>query len=168
MRVNLYMSASLDGMVATKDRSESFLSSENWKRFVELAEQSGSFVVGRKTYEKVIEWDNHSYENVDATRIVLTKNEQYDIRDGYVVCNSPEECLDVAKENDSNSLLVTGGPESNYSFIDEGLLDRVYINIEPKMIGDGLKIVEDECNVDLSFVRMSRRGDIVQLEYTLG
>lgn len=167
MDVSLYMSSSLDGVVATDSGSEDFLSSENWDRFVELADQSESFVVGRKTYEKVLEWDNHSYKDVDATRIVLTEKEDYDAKDGYVVCHSPEECVEVAEENDANSLVVTGGPDSNHSFVDQGLLDKVYVNLEPKMIGKGMRIFGDECDVDLSFVRMSRRDSIVQLEYVV-
>jgi dihydrofolate reductase len=53
MKVILTMAVSANGIIATKDGSEDFLSHDNWIQFVKLANKIGCFIWGRKTYEAV-------------------------------------------------------------------------------------------------------------------
>lgn len=165
MDIRMYMAISVDGVTARYNGDEDFLSSGNWDRFVELAEESGSFVVGRATYEAVKDWDNHSYSNVDAKRIVLTSNEKFDTDDEYQTASSPEEAIELAEDSGTDSLLVTGGSSTNTSFFKKSLVNRLYLNVEPTIVGSGINLINEEIDVDLSFVRMSRTEDILHLEY---
>lgn len=160
----LYMATSLDGFISETDGSEEFLSSENWSKFTKLAEESGCFVVGRKTYEAVKKWDNHSYEDVKADRLVLTNNIEYEVTDAYSKVTSVEEAVQNAKDSDSD-LIVTGGSEVNHSFFEKDKIDRVIINIEPVLIGQGTSILSDQVKSKLKFVRMSRSDSLITLEY---
>lgn len=49
MKVILTMATSANGIIATKEGSEDFLSEENWKRFVHLAHTIGCFIWGEKS-----------------------------------------------------------------------------------------------------------------------
>ena len=44
------MAQTINGFIARENGDEDFLSSLNWKTFVELAEDIGCFVIGRKTF----------------------------------------------------------------------------------------------------------------------
>jgi dihydrofolate reductase len=105
METILYMATSLDGFISRQDDGEDFLSSENWEQFTEIA---GCFVVGRKTYEVVKEWDNHSYKDVEAERLVLTNKKDYKVDENFTLVNEVEEAVQLAKNNNCN-LVVTGG-----------------------------------------------------------
>jgi len=164
METILYMATSLDGFISSQDDGEDFLSSENWDKFTEIAEQAGCFVVGRKTHEVVKEWDNHSYDDVEAERLVLSNKDNYEVNENFTVVNQVEEAVQVAKNNNCN-LIVTGGSEANSSFIEKQLIDRFVITVEPVLIGQGHSILADKCNQELKFVRMSRNNSILTLEY---
>lgn len=159
----LYMATSLDGFISDENREEDFLSSYNWEKFVELAEDAGAFVVGRKTYETVRDWENHSYLDVNARRIVLSKQDSFAVDKGYEKFSSPREVLDSISEIDS--LVLTGGAEVNYSFLDKEMIDRVILNIEPVLVGSGVSISSGTLNTNLKFVRMEREDNIVTVEY---
>lgn len=163
----MYMAISVDGVTARYNGDEDFLSPKNWDRFVELAEESGAFVVGRATYEAVKKWDNHSYSDADAERIVLTSSEKFEVEDEYHIAHSTQEAIDLADDADAVSLLVTGGALTNTSFFQEELVDRLYLNVEPTIVGSGVNLIDEKIDVDLSFVRMSRTDDILHLEYTI-
>lgn len=57
MKTTLYMATSANGIIARENGDEDFLSHENWKKFCELANEFGNFIVGRKTYDAVKKWD---------------------------------------------------------------------------------------------------------------
>lgn len=165
METELYMAMSVDGSIARDTGSEEFLSEQNWSDFSDIAEEAGAFVVGRKTYKKVKEWDNHSYSDIDAKRIVLTTDDEIDVGGGYSKSESPEDCIKIAKNSDANKLVVTGGASTNSSFFKTSLIDRVSLNIEPIIVGKGIKLVDEEINTKLNFVRMRRKDDLLRLEY---
>ena len=50
--VTLFMSMSVNGMIARPHGSEDFLSNINWQAFVDLAKAAGAVAWGRKTHEK--------------------------------------------------------------------------------------------------------------------
>lgn len=164
--IHLYMAVSTDGFIARKNGDEDYLSTNNWDIFTELAEESESFVIGRKTYEAVESWENHSYKNVDADRLVLTKNPEYELPDAYEKVQSPLEAVSFAKEKE-NDLIVTGGSEVNKSFFDIGLIDKVTLSIEPKIIGKGKNILSEPLDVDLEFVRSENKCNVFLVEYNV-
>lgn len=164
METILYMATSLDGFISRQNGGEDFLSSENWEQFTDIAEKAGCFVVGRKTYEVVKEWDNHSYEDVEAERLVLSNKENYEVDENFTLVDEVEEAVQIAKNNNCD-LVVTGGSEANSSFSEKQLIDRFIINVEPVLIGQGHSILADKCNQELKFVRMSRNNSILTLEY---
>jgi riboflavin biosynthesis pyrimidine reductase len=165
METELYMAMSVDGSIASNTGSEDFLSEKNWSDFSDIAEEAGAFVVGKKTYKKVNEWENHSYDDIDAKRIVLTTDDEIDVGDGYTKSESPEHCIKIAKDSDANKLVVTGGASTNSSFFNTSLIDKVSLNIEPIIVGDGIRLVDEDINTRLKFVRMSRKDDLLRLEY---
>lgn len=164
METILYMATSLDGFISRQNDGEDFLSSENWEMFTEIAEEAGCFVVGRKTYEVVKTWDNHSYGDVEAERLVLSNKENYEVDEDFTLINEVEEAVQIAENNNCN-LVVTGGSEANSSFIEEQLIDRFVINVEPVLIGQGRSILAHKCDQELKFVRMSRNNSLLTLEY---
>lgn len=166
MKVTLYMAMSLNGYIAEENGSEDFLSHANWEKFCSLAQEYGNFIVGRKTYEAVKSWnEGFGFDDLKGIkRVIISQDSSYKLDDGYILANSPKDAL--AKLQDCESVLVTGGSTINTAFIQENLLDEVILNIEPALIGKGLPLfAQDDFSKKLNFVSSNDSNGIVTLHY---
>lgn len=168
MQVKLFMAQTLNAKIAREDGMEDFLSSRNWQEFKKIAENKGIFLVGRKTYEAVKEWEDKGFSDVEAERLVISRQNSLELEEGFTHVGSPEEAIDLAKE-EANELLVTGGASVNSSFMKKGLIDEIILNIEPYVLGEGLNLFsEADFESDLQLEEVKKFDeDIVQLRYTV-
>lgn len=169
MKVKIFMAQTVNAKIARKTGEEDFLSSRNWQEFKKIAEETGAFAVGRKTYEAVKEWEEKGFEDIDAERIVLTGKEEFEPEEGYIKASSPEKAVEAAEEKGLGTLLVTGGATVNKSFMEQGLVDEIILDIEPYVLGEGLNLFAEggfEEELELEEVR-ELEEDIVQLRYSL-
>jgi dihydrofolate reductase len=167
MKVVLFMAQSLNGIIARENNNEDFLSDDNWEIFKRLAEKSGIFIVGRKTYEVVSIWNNN-FNNIKAKKIIVSKQKLNLTKDYYVV-GSPRSAVLLAKELGIKEVILTGGSIINSSFAKENLIDEVVLNIEPAIIGKGIKLFsEDDFEYKLELIDVKKvASDIVQLRYKI-
>ena len=84
------MAISVNGIIATKEGSEDFLSHDNWIQFVELAHKIGCFIWGRKTYDAVTKWKGDYLNDLkDVKKVAFSPSERAIVdyrnikRDGY-------------------------------------------------------------------------------------
>ena len=166
MKVVLYMAQSVNGIIARENYDEDFLSHENWKVFVNLAEGLGCFIVGRKTYEEVKKWD-HNFDDVKATKIIVSKNTKAKLDKGYILATSPQDALNNAARLGHSKVLLTGGGTTNSAFMKLGLVDEIIINIEPYVLGKGIRIFSEEGfeNVLELIETKKTKAGIIQLKY---
>lgn len=167
MNIILSMAVSANGMIATADGSEDFLSHENWNRFVSLANRVGCFLWGRKTYEAVSKWDK-SYlvplENV--TKLVLSSS-QITVAEGFTVVHSPDEAISHAEDLGLTEMIVTGGATINTEFAKRDLMDEVILDINPSIIGNGIPLfATDDFEMNLKLVSTETLSEgIVEVRY---
>jgi riboflavin biosynthesis pyrimidine reductase len=67
------------------------------------------------------------------------------------------------------SVLLTGGGKLNSSFLRNNLVDEILLNINPVLLGKGIKIFsEDQFEKNLKLVAVKKlSSSIVQLHYKL-
>ena len=165
MKVILYMAQSINGYIARENHEEDFLSHENWILFLRLVKYCGCFIIGRKTYEEVKKWKEYNFDNIKAVKIIISKNPNYKLDRGYVLAKSPKDALKLA--NKFKNVLLTGGGTINSAFMKQNLVDEIIVNVEPYILGRGIKIFAEEDfenKLKLQDVRKSKSG-IVQLKY---
>lgn len=166
MKVTLYMAMSLNGYIAEENGSEGFLSHANWEKFCSLAQEHGNFIVGRKTYETVKNWNERfGFDDLKGIKkVIISQDSNYKLDEGYTLATSPKDAL--GKLQDSKSVLVTGGSTINTAFIQENLLDEVILNIEPALIGKGIPLfAQNDFSKKLNFVSFEESNGIVTLHY---
>jgi dihydrofolate reductase len=166
MKVILYMAMSLNGYIAEENGSEDFLSKANWDKFCSLAQEYGNFIVGRKTYEAVKDWDEEfSFDDlVGVKKIIISQDENYKLDEGYTLATSPKDAL--AKLQGFKTVLVTGGSSINTAFIKEDLLDEIILNIEPALVGKGIPVfAQGNFNKRLKFVSSEEVKGIMTVKY---
>ncbi len=142
MTTLLFMAASVNGMTATLENNEDFLSNYNWKTLCRLARDYGCFIWGRKTYEIVQGWGikYRTDEIENARKIVLSKNPEYQVKEGYTLVNSPRQALAKLEQEGFTKVIISGGSHVNSSFAKEGLIDEIMLNFDPVILGQGIPL----------------------------
>ena len=82
---------------------------------------------------------------------------------------SPKEAINFAKRLKFKKILLAGGGNTNTKFMELNLINEVFFNIDPVLVGKGIKVFK-ESNFEnkLKFLGMKRLKDgIIQLHYKL-
>lgn len=167
MKVALYMAISIDGYIARQDGDSDWVSEVDSKIFEKKIEEAGCIVVGRKTFGQYYD-DLYPVESV--TNIILTNDEtRQDKNENVIFVPSPKEALQVAEQKGHNKVLLIGGGHVNGAFIQENLIDEVFLSVHPLVLGEGIKIFENfRKQVDLNFVGSKEMEEgLVQLHYKI-
>jgi dihydrofolate reductase len=164
LKVILYSTITTNGLIAKEDGSEDFLSDENWKIFVNLFKNGACLVWGRSTYESVLKWDK-KYLNVlkKVKKIIISKNTHY----YEFTVNSPKEAIKYAMNNKFKTLIIGGGSKTYSAFIKENLIDEMILNIEPVILGKGIKLfAEDNFEKRLKLLKVKKlTKSLLQVHY---
>jgi dihydrofolate reductase len=139
MHVFLIAAMSADGYIA-KDLtapSTTWTSKEDKLLFTELTERAGVLVMGRKTFEtfgrplknrKIIVLSSQAKPDVYAH----IPNEQLEYRTA-----TPTEVIAQLENEGCAEVAICGGTQIYSSFLNAGLIDTLYITVEPYFFGEG-------------------------------
>ncbi len=168
MKIVLCMATSLNGIIATPDNKEDFLSHENWNWFVKSVQKRGCLIWGRKTYEFVRNWDKsylNSVENV--TKIIVSSVPNLKLISGFTLANSPQEAIKILEARGFKEAIITGGSITNTSFAKLGLIDEVLIGLNSVIVGKGINLFNpEEFELKLELIESTKISqDIIELHY---
>jgi dihydrofolate reductase len=168
MKVILYMATTANGLIAKLDDSADFLTQQESQSYVSTVVVAGALIIGRRTYE-VLSKQSEFQEFLKAkVKVVVVSYSAFEVKDpSHVVARSPGEALAVLKE--CETVIVAGGGKLNSSFLAEKLIDELYLDVEPSLLGKGIPLFDGadfECSLKLLDVK--RFGeDEVQLHYQI-
>ncbi len=140
MNVILYMAQTPNGFIATGEDDTSFVSDAEWKHFRKMIGKSDAIVVGRKTYEMMQE-NREIIPNV--LMVVLTRNPSHFRKEDDVLFTNkkPKEIVSQMKKMGFSTVLIAGGGILNAHFLKDKLVNEVYLDIEPLMLGSGIPLM---------------------------
>ena len=168
------MVSSLDGFIAKKDGSVSWLqSSDSYDQGITLTEQQveefvsaiDCYVMGSRTYDRAVEL---GWPYGDVPVVVLTHRDLSGDRDSvtFYAGDLADLVNDHLKPNYKNIWMV-GGAKLAKDFIRSKLVDDIIISIMPVILGDGLlffDFIRQEEKLHLKDVTAYRDG-MVELWY---
>jgi dihydrofolate reductase len=134
MKVILYMAMSVNGMIAKSDDSTDFVSPSEWKNFISVARKCGNIVIGRRTYEIMKKDELKKLGKIKV--IVVSSTDQ----PGVTVAKTPRDAVSIAKKFGFKEVLVAGGGNLNSCFMLEKLVDEIYMDVMPAVIGSGIQL----------------------------
>jgi len=161
MNVILYMAMSANGYIARKNNQTPW-SEEEWKSFSEKVKSVKNLVVGRKTFE--IMKKNQEFQKIGNPFTVIVSSKE---NKNYNFANSPEKSIEVLKQKGFSEVLVAGGSMLNSSFVQKGLINEIFLDIEPFLFGKGVKLFDDnEFEVKLELLGTKNISkNTIQLHY---
>lgn len=158
------MAITANGMIAKRNNDTSWVSKEEWKSYNATVLHAGCLVVGRKTYDIMVK--EGEFAKLKEVFVVVVSHQEVEMVDPlHQVAHTPQEALQLLK--DYPEVIIGGGGNINSEFLKEKLVDEMYLDIEPKLIGKGIRLFEN-LDLDFNLVLLDTKAispNVVQLHY---
>jgi dihydrofolate reductase len=157
------MAITINGYIA-KENNETPWSKEEWTSFSNFIKDKKNIIIGRNTYD-LMKGENEFDKIGNPVVVVVSKNKVLD--ENIITVGSPKEAVDVLKEKGFNEFVVAGGGILNSSFLKEGLIDEIYLDVESLIFGKGIKLFsDDDFSVKLELLDVKKISkNLIQVHY---
>ena len=154
MKTSVYVGTSLDGFIARKDGDIDWLvkfqNNEVSKSYEEFISRIDTIVIGRGTYETVLNFPSWPYEK----KVFVLSTSIKQIPDSLkgkasILSMKPKELLDFLSHEGFSNIYVDGGKVIQ-NFLKEDCIDELIVTKLPVLIGNGIPLFGD-LNNDLQF-----------------
>jgi dihydrofolate reductase len=139
VRVLLVAAITIDGKIARDSREViSWSSPEDKRMFMRVSQEAGLLIMGRSTYETL---DRPLPERL---HIVLTSDMNRPAPPQVEFTSaSPADILDALEKRGFKTAILAGGARTYRTFIDAGLVDELWLTVEPLAFGEGISLLGD-------------------------
>ena len=167
--ITIEMACSINGLIATEDGNEDFLSYRGWEIMLEFLKEYDVLIWGRTTWESIISWGEEYLNDLkNINIIILSKQVKKDEKFKNVIyCNSVEECLKVCDKLKYEKIFISGGATINNAFMEKGIVDNIILNYNPFVLNKGIPLFKGnyfENKLKLKKI-VNEKDDIVQVHY---
>lgn len=165
MNAILYMTLTANGRIFQPDERHS-IPKEILGNFGQLLSKTGNLINGRRTFELMR--DQNARSRFSGIEVVVVSHTPL-LAEGYQVAGSPREALNYLAQKGFETAIVGGGAQLDYAFLSHGMVDELYLNIEPIIANKGIPLVADEgFETSLHLIDTAKLSDdIIQLHYTV-
>ena len=147
-RITLHVVSSLDGFIARKDNSVSWLDVNGsvYEAGVSISEEEAAtfvkaidcYVLGSRTYEHALEL---GWPYGDTPTVVVTGREWPTARESVEFYSGDlKTSVDVKLAPRFRNIWLVGGALLCQRFLELGLVDEIRLTIAPVLLGDGLRL----------------------------
>lgn len=150
--VTLHMVSSLDGFIARKDNSVSWLDSPGsaYEAGASISDEQVAaflktidcYVLGSRTYEHALEL---GWPYGDTPAVVVTNRKLPPASAGKIVqfySGDLKTLVDVKLAPRYRNIWLVGGAMLSQRFLDLGLVDKIILTIAPVLLGEGLRLFD--------------------------
>mgnify|MGYP001576165187 CR=1 FL=1 len=168
MKTILYAALTANAMVAKSDGNSDWPSSEDLESFTKISKESGCVIMGRNTFDIFNKGLVKDWPNSEGIHIVLTSKESLGTNHPNIkLAKNPQEAIDIAEKLGIKQIVVCGGSKTFGAFMQDKLVNEVYLDIEPLMFGRGMQFFDAgdfEVYLELLDTKMLNKNTI-QLHY---
>jgi dihydrofolate reductase len=167
MKVFIIAAMSADGFIGydVNHRSLDWRSKEDAAFFIKTTKEAGVIVMGSTTY------NTFRVRQAPPGRrlIVYTSRPESITGAGVETTNEkPEALIKRLKSEGATAVAISGGATINKLFLDSGLVDELYLTIEPVLFGRGVPLFNDAVNERLLLLENRKLGDnTILLHYSI-
>lgn len=144
--VILYIAATLDGFIASRDGGIDWLkpfeqASEDYG-FSAFYARVGAVIIGGNTYRQALGFGEWPYPGVTtwvATRRALA-GERHPGADVRAFAGDMSDLAALARRETAKDIWLVGGAQLVTAFVNQGLMDEYIISIVPLILGEGIPL----------------------------
>ncbi|HLL60517.1 MAG TPA: dihydrofolate reductase family protein [Candidatus Nitrosocosmicus sp.] len=168
MKVILYMAITINGLIAKENGDSDWVSEEDTEQFIKKCRETGAVIMGRHTYDILYPNDLPLKQGI---HVVLTKNKSL-ISDKPTVIftdKTLKDILSMLEEKGYKEACIIGGSQTVSQFVAQGLVDEVYLDVEPLFFGKGIPLIKDaDFEYKLKLLELKKLNEnTVQLHYKI-
>src|SRR5580704_14390989 len=174
--VTLHMVSSLDGFIAKKDNSVSWLDSPGsfYEAGVSISEEEAAtfvksidcYVLGSRTYEHALEL---GWPYGDTPAVVVTARKLQPARKSVEFYSGDLKTLvDLQLTPRYRNIWLVGGAMLSQRFLSLGLVDEIKLTIAPVLLGEGLRLFGDSLTEERWNLKnvVAYKNGFVELSYS--
>lgn len=170
-KITVEMACSINGLIATEDGSEDFLSYRGWEIMLEFLKEYDVLIWGRKTWDNIMSWGDSYLEDLKHINIIIlsTSSNAENNFSNVKYCSSVDECLKLCEELNYEKLFISGGATVNNAFMEKNIVDNIILNYNPFVLNKGIPIFAGdyfENKLKLEKI-VNEKDDIVQVHYSV-
>jgi dihydrofolate reductase len=160
IKVFIIAAVSADGFIAKDSQHAAMWTSKaDKKRFIELTKHAGVVVMGSATYKTM------GRPLKERVNIVYSKSQTFE--GAEVTQKSPLELIGELESRGFKEVAICGGSQIYTMFMKAGLVDTIYLTLEPIIFGKGMTLFNEDLKYHLklqSAVTSESSGSVL-LEY---
>ena len=155
-----------DGFIAPTDPAGKAMPSTVWtsgadkKKFIELTKKAGAIIMGLTTFNTI------GKALPGRLNVVYAPKDTPPIEGVMMTDLSPKDLLTELENKGYKEVAICGGSTIYTMFMQSGLVNKIYITIEPKLFGQGMTVFNKPLSADLKLVSVEKLSDdVLFLEY---
>lgn len=165
MKVVLVMAMTADGKISRNPLEPvDWTGREDKKAFVRITRDAGVVIMGARTFE-TIQRPLPGRKNIVMTRDTTRTSDHPDL---VFTSRSPAKILESLEKEGADTAALIGGAVINTLFLQEDLIDEIYVTLVPRLFGKGLAMFNREFDRKMTLVDLVRLDeDAVLLHYAV-
>ncbi len=168
-KITIEMACSINGLIATEDGNEDFLSYRGWEIMLEFLKEYDVLIWGRKTWDNILSWGEDYLKDLKDINIIILSHTNTLVKEFPNVryCNSVEDCLKLCDQLGYEKLFISGGATINNAFMERDIVDNIILNYNPFVLNKGIPLFTGdyfENKLKLEKV-VKEKEDIIQVHY---
>ena len=161
------MGVTVNGYIAKENGDSEWTSEEDLQGFMKHSKNAGNIILGKNTFLEASKQGYFPFP--DSLNIVMTHQEIENKWGEKVIFTTklPKKVLQMLNEKGFETAFIAGGGTLNSSFIKEGLIDEIFLDVEPLIFGKGIPVfAADDFEYELELLEVNKlNSDTVQLHY---
>lgn len=160
VKIILIAALSADGFIGKNpsEPSTSWTSKGDKKHFVETTKKCGAIIMGAKTFETI-------GRALPGRRNIVYSAKQINVYGIETTSLPPQELIEKLSQEGVTEVAICGGTTIYTMFIKAGLIDEIYLTIEPVVFGSGLPLFKEKIEARLELVSSEQKENSVFLKY---
>ena len=161
-KVFIIAAISADGFIAKDTHHPAMWTGKSdKKRFIELTKRAGVIVMGSTTYKTI------GRPLKERVNIVYSRNQVFEGVE--MTQDEPRELISKLSERGFKEIAICGGANIYSMFMKSGIVDTLYLTIEPIIFGKGINIFNEEMlyHLKLKSTQTSENNGALLLEYSV-
>jgi dihydrofolate reductase len=165
----LFIAASLDGYIATKDDSLEWLfkvEGEGDNGYSEFYNTVDTILIGRRTYDWIVDKEKENFPYKNKKCYVFSKSLSGEDKNVEFINSDIVEFTNKIKEEPGGNIWIVGGGDLLHFFIKERLVDEFIITIAPTLIGRGIPLFKEiDFELELRLKGIRQFNQFAELHY---
>ncbi|WP_099205575.1 dihydrofolate reductase family protein [Scatolibacter rhodanostii] len=168
-KIVLYIAASLDGYIATKDENLDWLfavEGEGDNGYSSFYQTIDTILIGRTTYDWIIKQENGNFPYQGKECYVFSSTPKEDTEHVRFICKDIIPLIKDLKARNGKKIWLVGGGKLVDTFLKEKLVDEIILNIAPKLLGDGIPLFhKNDFESSLVLKQTRQFNQFIELSY---